>query len=108
MMLCILIGSLQIRNSISKRKEILSKISFKDPFFNSGYKVVDSEQEIVGMFENSKDIGHEGLVLKDPASQYHPGKKGRNRVNLKNQLETIDVVIIIAEYGHEKESELII
>ena len=59
------------------------------------------------MFENSKDIGHEGLVLKDPASQYHPGKKGRNWVKLKNQLETIDVVIIIAEYGHEKRASLL-
>ena len=54
------------------------------------------------MFEKSKDIGHEGLVLKDPDSHYHPGKRGKYWVKLKKELDTIDAVIVIAEYGHGK------
>ena len=54
------------------------------------------------MFEKSRDMGHEGLVLKDPDSQYHPGKRGRYWVKLKTELDSIDAVIVIAEYGHGK------
>jgi DNA ligase 1 len=95
-------GENTIGKSIKERKEILSNISFKDPIINSTYRVVNSEQEIIAMFEKSRDIGHEGLVLKDPDSHYHPGKRGRYWVKLKKELDTIDAVVVIAEYGHGK------
>jgi len=66
-------GESLIKKSIKERKEILSNMSFKEPIINSTYKLVNSEQDIIAMFEKSKDIGHEGLVLKDPDSNYHPG-----------------------------------
>jgi len=92
-------GENLIERSIRERKEILSNISFKKPLINSTYKLVNSQQEISVMFEQSRDIGHEGLVLKDPNSHYHPGKRGRYWVKLKKELDTIDAVIVIAEYG---------
>jgi DNA ligase-1 len=95
-------GESLIKKSIRERKEILSNISFKEPIINSIYKLVNSEEEIIAMFEKSRDMGHEGLVLKDPDSYYHPGKRGRYWVKLKKELDTIDAVIIIAEYGHGK------
>jgi DNA ligase 1 len=95
-------GENLIRKPIKERKEILSNISFKEPIINSIYKVVNSEEEIIAMFEKSRDIGHEGLVLKDPDSRYHPGKRGRYWVKLKKELDTIDAVVVIAEYGHGK------
>lgn len=42
------------------------------------------------------------MVLKDPESQYHPGKRGRYWIKLKQELDTIDAVIVIAEYGQGK------
>lgn len=95
-------GENTIVKSIKERKEILSNISFKDPIINSTYRAVTSEQEIIAMFEKSRDIGHEGLVLKDPDSHYHPGKRGRYWMKLKKELDTIDAVVVIAEYGHGK------
>ena len=95
-------GQNLIRKSIKERKEILSNISFKEPIINSIYKLVNSEEEIIAMFEKSRDIGHEGLILKDPDSHYHPGKRGRYWVKLKKELDTIDAVVVIAEYGHGK------
>jgi DNA ligase 1 len=95
-------GESLIKKSIRERKEILSNISFKDPIINSIYKLVNSEEEIMAMFNKSRDIGHEGLVLKDPDSHYHPGKRGRYWVKLKKEPDTIDAVIVIAEYGHGK------
>jgi DNA ligase 1 len=95
-------GESLIKKSIKERKEILSNISFKEPIVNSIYKLVNSEEEIIAMFEKSRDIGHEGLVLKDPDSHYNPGKRGKYWVKLKKELDTIDAVIVIAEYGHGK------
>jgi DNA ligase-1 len=63
---------------------------------------LDSIEQIIAIFNESKDIGHEGLVVKDPLSRYHPGKRGRYWMKLKKELDTIDVVIVIAEYGHGK------
>ncbi len=93
-------GESLIKKSIKERKEILSSISFKEPIINSIFKLVNSEEEIIAMFEKSRNIGHEGLVLKDPDSHYHPGKRGRYWVKLKKELDTIDAVVVIAEYGH--------
>ena len=95
-------GEAIIKKPLNERKEILSYIAFKQPIINSSYKILNSEQEIISMFGVSKDIGHEGLVLKEPDSQYHPGKRGRYWVKLKKELDTIDAVILIAEYGHGK------
>ena len=91
-----------IMNPLKQRKEILSQISFKEPIINAKQNVVNTAQKIIMMFEESRDIGYEGLVLKEPESQYHPGKRGRYWIKLKQELDTIDAVIIIAEYGHGK------
>src|SRR5918994_1028323 len=91
-----------LKKSLLDRKNILSTISFKKPIINSSYKILDSIEQIIAIFNESKDIGHEGLVVKDPLSQYHPGKRGRYWMKLKKELDTIDAVIVIAEYGHGK------
>lgn len=91
-----------LKKSLLDRKNILSTISFKKPIINSSYKILDSIEQVIAIFNESKDIGHEGLVVKDPLSQYHPGKRGRYWMKLKKELDTIDAVIVIAEYGHGK------
>ena len=95
-------GEQLIKQPLSKRKEILSKIQFEQPILNSKYILTDSIVKIVDLFNQSKEMGHEGLVIKDPSSQYHPGKRGRHWIKLKKELDTIDAVIVIAEYGHGK------
>jgi DNA ligase 1 len=95
-------GEQTIRKPLRQRKEILSNIPFREPIINAYQNTVNSEQKIIAMFEKSRDIGYEGLVLKDPDSQYHPGKRGRYWIKLKKELDTIDAVIVIAEYGHGK------
>jgi DNA ligase-1 len=91
-----------IMNPLKRRKEILSRISFKEPIIIAKQSIVNTAQGIITMFEESRDIGYEGLVLKEPESQYHPGKRGRYWIKLKQELDTIDAVVVIAEYGHGK------
>ena len=53
-------------------------------------------------FRRSRQLGYEGLVVKDPASVYTMGKRGAGWVKLKEELDTIDAVIVRAEFGHGK------
>ena len=41
-----------------------------------GYSIVESAEEIACAFDKSREAGHEGLLVKEPESQYHPGKRG--------------------------------
>jgi DNA ligase 1 len=91
-----------IKNPLRQRKEILSSILFREPIINAKQNVVNTAQKIIAVFQKSRDDGYEGLVLKDPESQYHPGKRGRYWIKLKQELDTIDAVIVIAEYGQGK------
>jgi len=66
-----------------------------------------SESEIEIAFRRSRDLGYEGLVVKDPDSQYAMGKRGSGWAKLKEELDTLDVVIVAAEYGHGKRAGVI-
>ena len=45
---------------------------------------------------------NEGLMLKDPDSAYTPGRRGLAWLKLKRPLDTLDVVVVGAEWGHGK------
>ncbi|HUI85630.1 MAG TPA: ATP-dependent DNA ligase [Nitrososphaerales archaeon] len=61
-----------------------------------------TEAEFERFFRRSRDLGYEGLVVKDPESSYTMGRRGAGWVKLKEELDTIDAVIVEAEYGHGK------
>ena len=46
-------------------------------------------------------------MVKDPDSIYAMGKRGSGWVKLKEELDTLDVVIVAAEYGHGKRAGVI-
>jgi DNA ligase-1 len=95
-------GQPLIGRPLTERKKLLSQIRFKEPIIDLGYRVVSAAQQIAFAFKESRDAGHEGLVVKELESQYHPGKRGRHWTKLKYELDTVDAVIVIAEYGHGK------
>jgi DNA ligase-1 len=68
---------------------------------------VTTEQEIQSAFRESRELGYEGLVVKDPDTPYALGKRGSGWVKLKEELDTLDVVIVAAEYGHGKRAGVI-
>ncbi|MGH9602645.1 MAG: ATP-dependent DNA ligase, partial [Terriglobales bacterium] len=62
----------------------------------------DSAAQIAEWFEQALERGNEGLMIKDPASTYTPGRRGRAWLKLKRELATLDVAVTAAEYGHGK------
>lgn len=58
--------------------------------------------ELAARFRDARDRGNEGLVIKLPESRYQPGRRGRQWMKLKEELATLDVVVVAAEHGHGK------
>ena len=54
------------------------------------------------LFTASQERGNEGLMIKDLASSYSPGKRGKSWLKMKRELATLDVVVTAVEYGHGK------
>jgi DNA ligase 1 len=61
-----------------------------------------SSQELDALFEAAQARGNEGLMIKDIASAYAPGRRGKSWLKLKRELATLDVVVTAVEYGHGK------
>ena len=85
---------------LEKRRELLeAAISPCENAALSEILVTDSTEEAQRFFEHSLNIGHEGLMIKDPLSIYQPGARGKKWLKIKQIMETLDLVIIGAEWG---------
>jgi len=58
-------------------------------------------------FVAARARGNEGLMIKDPASFYKPGRRGREWLKLKRALATLDVVVTTVELGHGKRHKVL-
>jgi DNA ligase-1 len=68
---------------------------------------VITAEDVQRVFRKSRELGYEGLVVKDPDSIYTMGKRGMGWAKLKEELDTVDAVIVAAEYGHGKRAGVI-
>lgn len=57
-------------------------------------------------FRQARAEGHEGLIAKDPASPYSPGRRGKAWLKLKTA-STLDCIVVAAEQGHGKRAEVL-
>lgn len=65
-------------------------------------QTADSAADIEAAFVAARARGNEGLMAKDPASPYTPGRRGLAWLKLKKAYATLDVVVVAVEYGHGK------
>ncbi len=63
---------------------------------------VDSAEELEQAFEQARRRRNEGLMVKDPASPYSPGRRGLGWLKMKKALATLDCVVVGVELGHGK------
>jgi DNA ligase-1 len=68
----------------------------------SGAKKFANVADLDDEFDAARARGNEGLMIKDPASSYKPGRRGREWLKLKKALATLDVVVTTVELGHGK------
>ena len=58
-------------------------------------------------FDGARARGNEGLMIKDPASPYKPGRRGRDWLKIKRALATLDVVVTSVEVGTGRRSKFL-
>ena len=92
---------------LKERDAALSRLVSGTDYERARRERVSTSDEIAALFTRSRQLGYEGLVVKDPDSGYSMGKRGNAWVKLKEELDTIDAVIVAAEYGHGKRAGVI-
>jgi len=95
------------KSPLRERKRILSEMNLEGNLELGFFKFVKNSLEISKLFEDSLNKGYEGLMIKDPDSPYTPGKRGKAWIKLKKEFDTLDVVIVAAEYGHGKRAGIL-
>ena len=89
------------------RRDRLESMALAPPFETISIHAAENAAEIEAAFKRSLQNGHEGLIAKDPASPYTPGRRGKSWIKLKGVMPTLDCVVVIAEQGHGKRSDVL-
>ncbi|MGL6298378.1 MAG: ATP-dependent DNA ligase [Methanobacteriaceae archaeon] len=59
------------------------------------------------LFNDSIAGGHEGIMIKNPESEYIPGIRGKKMLKYKAEPETLDLVVVGGTYGNGKRAHWI-
>ena len=97
-------GKPVINESYEKRRKIIEKI-IKEKEFRirlSEQTVTDDVEKAELFYKKSLDAGNEGIMLKSLNAPYKPGSRVGHMVKLKPVMETLDLVIVAAEWGEGK------
>jgi DNA ligase 1 len=96
-----------VREPLQARRSLLESLSLPKLIQPLPNQLVTTASEIEAAFISARDQGTEGLMIKDPASSYQPGRRGGSWIKLKRELATLDVVVVGAERGHGKRSHVL-
>ena len=87
---------------LEERRRLLEGLGVEHPFLLARLEEATSPADLDRIFADTRERGHEGLMVKDPASPYTPGRRGLAWLKLKRPLATLDVVVTAVEWGHGK------
>ena len=96
-------GKQLVDEPYSERRRHLEEIVPSD--FLVERVVTDSIDSAQAFFKKSQEMGHEGLLAKALDSQYTPGVRGKHWFKIKHTLDTLDLVIVAAEWGHGRRKD---
>ena len=89
----------------SERRKLLEKIIKEDDFARLiPMSIINSEEQVLEVLENSINSGCEGLMLKQLSSTYRAGIRGSNWLKLKREYQndlgdSLDLVVVGAFFG---------
>ena len=92
---------------LTQRRKILETLTFPENIETAEVHHVTGEQEIEDAFQAARKRLNEGLIAKDPASTYSPGRRGKAWLKLKKAAPTLDCVVTRAQRGHGKRSHVL-
>jgi DNA ligase-1 len=95
-------GQSLLDQPLEERRRLLEGLGVGLPFLLARVEEATSPADLDRIFADTRERGHEGLMAKDPASAYTPGRRGLAWLKLKRPLATLDVVVTSVEWGHGK------
>ncbi|HLD86643.1 MAG TPA: ATP-dependent DNA ligase [Candidatus Nanoarchaeia archaeon] len=100
-------GRSYLQEPFSERRKILDGIikDEKKRIVKARSIISSSKEEIEKFYRQSLKSGNEGIMLKSLEAPYKPGARVGHMVKLKPVMETLDLVIVGAEWGEGKRSD---
>ena len=97
-----------IDEDIHTRRDRLVEIAEPHEQLRVAEQVLTDDPAIAhAVYQAALDAGHEGVMLKNPDSVYSPGKRGKNWLKVKPIMETLDLVVVGADWGEGRRANLI-
>src|SRR5690242_522758 len=87
---------------LSERRKRLEALHLEHPYLLARVEQASDVAGLERIFMETRERGNEGLMVKNPASAYMPGRRGLAWLKLKRPLATLDVVVTAVEWGHGK------
>ena len=100
-------GETLLARPLEERRSRLDALSLAEPFEPLAVLRAASGEAIEEAFRLARKRGNEGLIAKDAASAYTPGRRGMSWLKLKKAMTTLDCVVVRAEEGHGKRSHVL-
>ncbi|MBN1324393.1 MAG: ATP-dependent DNA ligase [Methanotrichaceae archaeon] len=98
-------GESLIDRPLVERRHFLEAVSSSDILARQ--EITDDPLVAEQIYEAALKAGHEGIVLKNPASVYSPGKRGKNWLKVKPVAESLDLVVVGARWGEGRRAKLL-
>ncbi len=95
-------GESLLDHPLRERRRRLEELALGEGFALAHLEAAVGAEAVDERFTAARARRNEGLMLKDPESAYTPGRRGMAWLKLKRPLDTLDVVVVGAEWGHGK------
>jgi DNA ligase 1 len=92
---------------LRKRRAVLEALPLPPGQLRAPVWTASTVEELDALFGAAQDRGNEGLMAKQPESPYASGRRGAQWLKVKRPLETLDVVVVGAEWGHGRRRDVL-
>ena len=100
-------GESLLKLPLSARRARLEALGLPAPLRIMPIATAANAGEIESCFKAARASGNEGVMAKDPASIYTPGRRGLAWVKFKKDFATLDVAVVAVAYGHGRRSKVL-
>ncbi len=100
-------GQPLLKSPLRERRARLDALPLVEDIERAPIQSVSGAEAIEAAFVQARQRGNEGLMAKDPASLYLPGRRGLAWLKLKKAYATLDVVVVGVEWGHGKRRQVL-